>query len=473
MPTHHSFNTTMSYDLYNLSITPAAAMYMHAKKLCMRNSNTKQTESMHYGRRNFPETHSQQEGVHYCTPLYTIAIPQLLQDIETQKKSLNNRLSSDVWDQEYAPVNLLTLPSSSTVISDFVDKIREQVINFTSFGYMFNHFYDYELLIAPSDSLCLDDLGRYPTGGRSHQQFNSNTIIYRVTFNEIEVKFFKEILSGTFDQYFHPQDERSLRLSDDMLKTIRTTICNQLATEVIVSKLIIFLNTCGHLKQVIAFSQQHLEILLKKTIVSCQGKLDNQIRNKLISCVAAYQYDQYQAVNKYTQLRTIQLPTSSPLALSPQHKAIKRCRSIVGQYRLGISKYISEVNHGIDNLRTKIGSPEDHHFPEAVEKVKFLLAELTQARDTFYQLYLKTSRVDEIKYAKHQFQARCQNAIHQAMPVLERDLEWRDYLLNLLKVMLNGVVELVTAGNCNTFFSYRRSDSVKEVESIDQLTCSA
>lgn len=471
MPAHASVTMTMRDDIYNLSITPTAAMYMYANKLCMRNSNTKQTESMHYGRRNFPQTHSAAEGSHYCTPLFTIAIPQLLKDIDTEKLELTSSISWDSWDNEYAAVNLLTLPSASTVIGDFVNRIRKQIINYTSFGSQFNDLYDYELLIASGDRFLLDDLGRYPTGGRSHQRFNSDTIIYRATFNEIEIDFFKEILAGTLDSFFYSQHEGSVKISDDVLKSLRSRICNQLATEIIVSKLIIFLNAAGRLEQVIAFSKQQVQALLKQVVARYQAELTRIMHDKLIYPVAAYQYDSYQTVHKYTHQRATQLLDSLPL-LSPRQKAVQRCRVVIEHYRLDISKYLSEVNRSIDNLSTKISASHQHHSLKAVAQSKGLLGELIQARDAFYQIYLKTNKVDEIRLAKHQFQSRCRSAINQAMPVLERDLGWGDFLINLLKTILNGAIRLGTAGYCTTFFNYKRSDSVNDVEQIAQITCS-
>lgn len=455
-------------DIYNLSITPTAAMYMHANKLCMRNSNTKQTESMHYSRHNFPQAHSHSDGSsHYCTPLYTIAIPKLLNEIKTQKLKLTGNIP---W-QEYAADNLLTLPSASAVIADFVNNIRQQIINYTSFGYLFHDFYDYELLIAPARGFWLDDLGRYPTGGRSHQAFYANTIIYRATFNEIEINFFKAILAGTLDKFLYSQHENSLKLPNDVIKTLRVLVCNQLATEIIVSKLIIFLNSCGQLKKVIAFSEQHLQTLLEKVVVMQHVELSKVIHDNIVFTVAKYQYDSYQTAHKYKQQRAIQLLDLLP-PLSPQQKAAKRCKAIIEQYRLGMSKYLSEVNCSIDNLSTKICAPHQHHFLGALEQAKTLLTELNQARESFNQTNIKTNKIDEIKLAKYQFQSRCRRAINQALPVLERDLGWGDFLINLLKTILNGVIKLCTSEYSNSFFYYKRSEAVNEVEQIAKITCS-
>ncbi len=133
-----SYVTNMAME--DLSITPTAAMYAYTNKLCMRNSNTKQTESMHYRRNNLPQIHSASDAIHYCTPLYTIAIPQLLKEIE--KVKLTDRINALAWDEEYASINLLTDPTASVVIREFAHKIRKQIMHYTSFGYLFNNFYD-------------------------------------------------------------------------------------------------------------------------------------------------------------------------------------------------------------------------------------------------------------------------------------------------------------------------------------------
>ena len=319
----------MKIDIKNLSLTPEAAQYMAAKMLVMRNSFTEQVESLHYQLSLIPEAFTPGGG-QYCTPLWTVAIPQLLQDIENRKLELTDKINCNSWDKEYSSIPLSTLPNSKIYLENFVDKIKRSIIAHTAFGHLFKKFYDYELLIAGTPYHLMDDLGRYPTGGRCHQNFNKDTIIYRATFNEVEIGFFKSILAGDRDTSIFAMQEDIAGKQDLVIKTIRTTLCKQLAAEIISSKLIIFLNACGQLKTVIAFSSTHLNGLLEQTIQKNHTEITQLLRTDAISYVAEDSYSDYINTRKYTHTRFFNYPANNNLAVSvPQLKAAERCKKML------------------------------------------------------------------------------------------------------------------------------------------------
>ena len=319
----------MKIDIKNLSLTPEAAQYMADNILVMRNSFTEQVESLHYGLSRIPEAFTAGGGI-YCTPLWTVAIPQLLRDIESKALRLTDSINFSDWDNKYASIPLSTLPDSKLYLENFVDKIKESIKAYTAFGPLFKKFYNYELLVGASDYHSIDDLGRYPTGGRCHQNFNATSIVYRATFNELEIEFFKSILAGDMDKAIFSAEMDLEGKQDDVIKTIRTTVCNHLAAEIISSKLIIFLNACGQLKTVIAFTSASLNALLDKVIQKNLNGMNQLLANNAISYVARDDYSNYINTRKYTHTRFFNYPANHDLAVSvPQLKAVERCKKIL------------------------------------------------------------------------------------------------------------------------------------------------
>ncbi len=448
----------MKINVKHLHLSPSAAMFMDTHRLVMRNSYTEQTESLHYGRSNFSGTSGNGAG-QYCTPLWTIARPNLLVDIETDV--IRGHISPNELKARYASINMLDHVDTASIIECFVDKVRKAICFHTSFGHLFNYFYNYELLIAAPNDYDIDDLGQYPTGGRS-QNFNGGPIIYRATFNEVEIKFFKHMLDGALDQLIYKHGVGAQALQEIVLRSLRITLCNQLATEIITSKLIIFLNACGQLKTVISFSESDLHALLEKIVSQSQNKIEDIVKNQLIHVIANNDdfYDAYKSANKYTHAR---FKSYDDLSICvPQKKAAARCKKIVAHHR-----HLSEIDQTLEMLKRNIGNIDHHHSPEALEKAQQLLSALQAAWEQ-YKSDLNKSRVDAPK-ARDRFKTYCREAINTAKPILEKDLSWGDYLNNILKIMLNQVINVLTLGYYNSFFTYKRSDAIENVAGLQQL----
>jgi hypothetical protein len=65
----------------------------------------------------------------------------------------------------------------------------------------------------------------------------------------------------------------------------------------------------------------------------------------------------------------------------------------------------------------------------------------------------------DIQQAGKAFKYHCEIAINRAIPILERDLGWGEFLKNVLKSIGNAVVTIITFGNKTNFFSYTKSEA--------------
>lgn len=331
----------MKININNLQLTADAAKYMASLRLVMRNSFTEQAESLHYGRRNFPRTHTPGGGL-YCTPLWTIGSPQFLKAIDDRRLTLLDGNLLNNYDFTDCDNNLAALnPTQLThYLNAFVNKIKQFIKNDTSFGMNFNGFYNYELLIASSNFRYIDDLGRYPTGGRCHNAFHANSICYRATFNEIEIQFFKDIQIGKWDSLIFPNKTEVLDIPNDVKNTLRLTVCNQLATEIIASKLILFLNACGQLKSVVALSSNDLGLLLNNVVTVNEALNSQLVRNNAVSYVARDNYFNYLQAVKYTHNRSLNyILQPNPIIPTSRLKAANRCKEMVQTFHLQQSNY--------------------------------------------------------------------------------------------------------------------------------------
>jgi hypothetical protein len=261
-------------------LTENAANFMIENNLVIRNSHTKQLISLHLGRGSFPKTHTPGGG-QYCVPLWTVAIPQLM-DIEASYK--NKDLIAKVIDDYNKKISYvdcrryhlnyetdkcyqiasLTENEKKIHLDAFLQRIKDFIGPWTPFGRCSLLSFDYELIVAKGDSKILSDFGRYSTGARGHCDIHKNNIVYRATLNDFEIKFLKKVLMGEYDNMI-PGIEKVI---DDVIKSVRVLLCDMLATEIIGLKITRFLNAAGKLTKVITLNQTELNDLLQNTIES-------------------------------------------------------------------------------------------------------------------------------------------------------------------------------------------------------------
>ncbi|EHL31515.1 hypothetical protein LDG_6446 [Legionella drancourtii LLAP12] len=125
-----------------------------------------------------------------------------------------------------------------------------------------------------------------------------------------------------------------------------------------------------------------------------------------------------------------------------------------------------KINNLLLGLENKIGGIEQHQWPAAHAKASELLMALNNTRDEFIS-NIANPAVD-LKVAKTAFKQKCDAAINEALPILEKDLGWGDYLLNLLKKLGNVVSTVTTFGYRTNFFQLKVSESKSAAE--DALT---
>ena len=111
------------------------------------------------------------------------------------------------------------------------------------------------------------------------------------------------------------------------------------------------------------------------------------------------------------------------------------------------------INKALSGLETKIGTIDKHKYPAASTKATEMLEALKKARDAYL-----------VSEDTNAYKDDCKKAIDTAMPTLEKDIGWGDYLKNLLKVVVNTVIKVATIGKYGKFFETVRSESAKAVE---------
>lgn len=287
------------------ALTEIAADFMAKNTLTMRNSYTKQLLSLHYGTKRFPETHSSGGG-NYCVPLWTVAIPALTQrqlnssGIENIIKNYLNSIDGNGYQYPQGEAYISefkALPAAlkKEHLDGFLNRIRDFISPYVALGYMFNHKFDYELIIATSDDFgFIDDFGRYATGGRCHRAQNSKSIVYRVTLNKLEIDFLKEILKGDYDSSMH-----GIKTAEDKVAiTARQYLARFVCVEIITNKLVRYLNAAGQLKQVIALNKD----LLHSFIPQVLNKKNNPVLTVLEKNQVAVnlEADELLRTNKYS-----------------------------------------------------------------------------------------------------------------------------------------------------------------------------
>ena len=133
---------------------------------------------------------------------------------------------------------------------------------------------------------------------------------------------------------------------------------------------------------------------------------------------------------------------------------------------LGIKK--REIDNLIDDFSNKISAIKLHPSHRAQKKATELLASLRVAQER-YNAVQSTASEDTRKQADKQFKTDCRAAIKDAKPILENDLEWGDYLSNLLKNLLNLVMgKFFSDPKGHVFFQTLRPESAEAAENLEQ-----
>jgi hypothetical protein len=114
---------------------------------------------------------------------------------------------------------------------------------------------------------------------------------------------------------------------------------------------------------------------------------------------------------------------------------------------------LNKIDAIFASLQNMVGKENYHNSKEALDKAGKLITDLQKARDT-YEEQLKNG-VPYLK-AGFQFKRKCEHAIEDVRTVLERDLGWGDFLTNLLKALMNAVIQIFTS-NPNALFTASRS----------------
>ena len=136
------------------------------------------------------------------------------------------------------------------------------------------------------------------------------------------------------------------------------------------------------------------------------------------------------------------------------------------QYQQSVARAIAKIDETLNTLRTNIGQTHQHPLSAAVRKATELLDRLKGCRDRYREAMLQEPRPDA-EITGQQFITECGVAIDDAKQVLKRDLDWGDYLGNMLKALMNAVIGIGTT-NPNSFFAYKKPDSVDAVEAAAQ-----
>jgi hypothetical protein len=129
---------------------------------------------------------------------------------------------------------------------------------------------------------------------------------------------------------------------------------------------------------------------------------------------------------------------------------------------------ISTIETTLNTLQNKIATIDQHHFPDAKNQAKELLANLEQYKTQYERTIQNEPSKEKIKTAGEQFGRDCKEAIDKAKPILKRDLNWGDYLKNLAKALANAIIKVVTRGKNSSFFACKKAALLEVVEIAEQ-----
>lgn len=233
------------------SLTIDAAKFLVREHVALRNSYTKQLIERHMA-------HPRASGRDYAVPLWTIGIfglkegvgnESLKQQIERQKEQLMSQSHHHELSEELLSA---TQEDQDAHLDEFAEKIKRHFSGFSLFGKNAKAThkvvpYDVEVLLGPADSLSIDEIGKYSTGGRCNGQFGNESLMYRATLSETDVSFIKEVLSGVYDKDITEKIGVDIKSLGGLVAIqIRQTLCNELCNNFLLSKIIMWANARGN-----------------------------------------------------------------------------------------------------------------------------------------------------------------------------------------------------------------------------------
>jgi len=213
-------------------------------------------------------------------------------------------------------------------------------------------------------------------------------------------------------------------------------------------------------------STSHLEKTLKNLLADMQDKVskaghgfDVVSRIKLIKdATNAYNSEMEKLSKVYkTKDETIE-------------KLKKQLRGVYDKAQIMRDRYIDlhdeKLNKIFKQLGDKINTIEKHKKPEAFDTAQMLLDNLKSAKETMMK-NLRTPQRNEQKDIDV-FLKTCKESINKALPILEKDLGWGDFLKNILKSIANAVISVATIGNKKNFFKLATTPSSEAVKDADK-----
>jgi len=125
--------------------------------------------------------------------------------------------------------------------------------------------------------------------------------------------------------------------------------------------------------------------------------------------------------------------------------------NVIDQEKIELEKILKDFESKIKNI--------GKHHTKAKKSAEDLLRKLQANANE----YLKNKRTPQISCI---FIDKCKISIHQSFKVLQRDLGWGDYLLNMLKAIVRAVRYVLPLGNENTFFQ-KKAVGVEAAEKLE------
>lgn len=118
----------------------------------------------------------------------------------------------------------------------------------------------------------------------------------------------------------------------------------------------------------------------------------------------------------------------------------------------------TKIDQVLLDLKNNIGEIDQHKWPKALFEAKELLSNLQVARDSYMENLLKDPTNPALGTV---FKNACKKAIDKAMPILEKDLKWKDYLNNMFKTLCSLII---TIGFKSNLFTRVEAKSALDVE---------
>ena len=166
----------------------------------------------------------------------------------------------------------------------------------------------------------------------------------------------------------------------------------------------------------------------------------------------------------YSKLvKVLNKPIAPKIQDNPAHKLnpdeTPKGGSLKNDNRGKYQQNLQDVNALLNDFETKIGEIGVHHS-QAKNKANSLLKALQQ-----FKVEAFSSPTDE-KLAK--FSGYANKAIAAAIPDLQKDLGWGDYLKNMVKQLVNVLTRVVTLGFYDGFFAIKSSSATLKAQDLDR-----